>query len=326
MPNDIQDFIGTFVQLKQLQNQTQQVAEQARNDTLQGVNMFMQLARQTAHPGELSALTQRFSELGIGTPDQLSSLLTNVTPTEDAIRAAQTQFGINIAAGDQSGTEASRNLAQDTASAALTGQNRGQRAVAGRQEAAINAQPGTGTPFGDYLNRAFATKVLADLTPGGATIDALLQGLPTPELTQAAGVRAGTRLSAGDNAQLQTQQANNRLGWAQLADMSAYHAGELGIEESRLRLSLKNAKEKGIDPGDIVAAINAKTAIIKTAQDAKNKNPTPAELRGIVGSINAINAHMKELGLPYEPPIREGEDALKSDFDAWWDKVKPWHR
>lgn len=324
MPSDIGDYIQTFMGLKQLQNQSAQVAEQARQDTMQGVNIFLQLARQTAHPGELAALADRFSELGVGSRDQLTSLLTNITPTEEALRASQTQMGLRIAGGDTSGTAAERSLAQDTASNALTGQTQTQRAIGDRQRQALESVPGE-SAFGAFLNRAFTSQTLAGMTPGKATIDALMMGLPVPELTQAAGVAIGTRLGAGDNAQLQTQQANNRLGWAQLADESAWHAGQLGLEQAKFKMMAKKAEAGGLDPQDYVALITAKTQLIKAAQDSKNKNPTEAELNAIAGGLNAINRRMQAVGLPYEPQL-QGPDILKTEwqktFDNWAKNVR----
>lgn len=317
MPSDIQDFINTFMGLKQLQNQTQQVALQAKEQALQGVNAFMQIARQTAHPGELAALTDRFAELGVGSREQLSSLLMNVTPTPEALKAAQAQFGINIAAGDKSGTEASRQLAQDTASAELTGQSTTQRTIGRRQATAVESQP-TGTPFGDFLNKAFASQTLAGMSPGKATIDALVLGLPTPELQQAAGVASGTRLSAEGNAQVQIAKSRNDIEWAQLANTSAFQAAQLGMDEVKLKMMMKKAQAGGLDPNDFVQLITAKTALVKAAQDAKNKNPSDTELSAIVGGLNAINARMAAVGLPHEPPIENSPDVLRSNADRMW--------
>lgn len=325
MPSDIQDFINTFMGLKQVQNQTAQIAETQRQNTMQGVNIFLQMARQTAHPGELAALADRFAELGVGSRDQLTSLLTNVTPTEEALRSAETQFGLKIAGGDQSGTAAERSLAQDTASSALTGQSRAQRAVGDRQREALAATP-SNTPFGEYLSKAFASQTLAGTTPGKATIDAIMLGLPTPELQQAAGVAIGTRPSAGENIGLQTAQANNRLGWAQLADESAWHAAQIGMDQMKFKLMAKKAEAGGLDPQDYVALITAKTQLVKAAQDAKNKNPSDVELQSIVGGLNAVNARMKAAGLPYEPPIENSADVLKAPFqrmlDSWWNNMR----
>ncbi len=323
MPSDIGDYIQTFMGLKQLQNQTQQVAEEARRGTMSGVNTFLQLARQTAHPGELAALADRFAELGVASRDQLTQLLTHVTPTGEALQAAQTQFGIGIAEGDTSGTSAARSLAQDTASNTLTGQSRAQRAIGDRQQVALGGED-LNTPFSKFLNQAFLSNQLAGMSPGKATIDALIPGLPAPVLEQAARIQTQTSMSAQDNAQMQAQQANNKLGYAQLAAQSAYQMGSLEVEMvgRKAQAMAAAAKASGLEPQDFVQLITAKTQLIKAARDAQNKNPTPVEADAIVGGLNAINQRMKAAGLPYEPPIAPGAlmgKTMKDIIKGWFE-------
>jgi hypothetical protein len=303
MPSNFTDMLNTMMGLKQLQNQNIQIAQQGAAQATQGIDTFMKLAQHTANPTELTALVERFSQLGIGSPEQLTSLLQHVTPTQEATRDYMTRMGIDIAAGNkpEGTTAATSDLASEAASVGVTGMNAGQRAGS--------------TFLSDVFSRAdrtdprlaagLASRTATGMTPGDMSLDALFGQLPAPEQSQAAGVKAGTRLSASAD-------ASNQLGWAGLRQNERQMIGQQGYQMGQLEVDAAKAKAAaaGKDPQVIVNLIDAKQKLLATLQNKKNANPTQQEILSFIGGFNAINLMMSQYGLPNEGQLEYNADTL----------------
>lgn len=308
----IADFIQTFLQLKQVQNQTEQIANNAKAQTIGAMSTFMDLARQTADPGQLTALVDRFSQLGVGTPEQLGSILQHVTPTKEATAGYLSKLGVDIAAGRAQGaTEAESNLATETAGVQNTGMNKGQTAGSNFL-ADVFSKVDTHGEVGRQLAAGLASRTAAGLTPQQMQQEQDAMALPQAERTQAAGVAARTRLSAPDAAQQQLGLlsnslgwAGNRLGYAQLASQSAYQTASLAVENAKAQ-----AAARGHDPQVIDNLLSAKNGAMKNLQDALAKHPSKGQLISLIGGVNAINAMLSGYGLPNEGQLEYDPDKL----------------
>lgn len=317
MSTQMTDFLQTFLNLKQVQNQTEQVAQQARQHAIGGMTTFMELAKHTADPAQLTGLVQRFSELGVASPEQLTSVLQHVTPTLDAQQAAQTKLGTDIAAGHtpEGTTPAAASLATDTANTQLVGQNAGQRGASQFLSEIFKKVPTTGAQA-DQFALGLGAQTAAHMTPLQMVQDAAGRALPPEEILQQAGVAGGTRMTAA-------QDANNQAAWAgirsqdrQITANSAYQMGSLEVDAAKAR-----ASSMGHDPQIISNLISAKSQLMSTFKDAKTKNPTPSEAMGYIGALNAINAQMAQYGLPnegqieYDPSLLVRPGAFSRLFD-----------
>jgi hypothetical protein len=303
MPSSMSDFIQSFVNLKNVQNQTQQIAQQAQAQAVNGMTTFMELARHTADPGQLTQLVDRFAQLGVGTPDQLGGILQHVTPTAEATRDYLVKIGVDENAGVNTGsTDATKRQAGEAASVATTGMNQG--AAAGSSFLHdIFSKVDTHGEVGRVLAQGLASR-----TATGQTAEQLQQGqdflnLGQPERTQAAGVAAGTRQSAAQDAGNQLGWANNRLGYASLASNAAYQTGTLEVENAKAR-----AAAQGHDPQVITNLITAKNTLMGELQKAKN--PSKQAVMGFIGGLNSINAMMSAYGLPNEGQMNYDPEAL----------------
>lgn len=308
MASGISDFIQTFLQLKQVQNQTEQIAQQARFQTVNEMNTFMELAKQTADPGQLTALVDRFAQLGVGTPEQLGSILQHVTPTVEATKGYLSKLGVDISSGRVTGTPAAEaNLASETASVQNTGMNKGQ-AAGSSFLADIFSKVDTHGEIGRQLAEGLASRTATGMTPEQMQQGQDFLNLPQNERTQAAGVAAQTRLSAPQSAQNQLGWAGNRLGYAQLASQSAYQMGELAVENAKAQ-----AAAKGHDPQIIDNLISAKNGAQKTLQEAAKQNAPKANIISIIGQLNSINAMLSAYGIPNEGQIPYDPEKLTNN-------------
>lgn len=84
-----------------------------------------------------------------------------------------------------------------------------------------------GTPFGDALTQEFQARTAAGMGAGDAMVDTMASNLPSPELTRAAGVKLGTRLSAAEQ-----QSGELQRGLQQFE--AAKSAAELNLEDRKL--------------------------------------------------------------------------------------------
>lgn len=308
MPSQFTDMLNTLVNIKQLENQTEQIRQQGRAQAVNGMNTFMTLARQTADPTQLTQLVNRFSQLGVGTTDELLSILNHVTPTEDAIKSYYAQQGGMAAAGNptNSDTEASKTAGAEALSSTVGGQNVGQQAASGFLASVFKNI----NPNNPDLATGLASRTATGMTPGDLAIDLATANLPGPELTQAAGVKSGTKMSAA-------QDAGNQLGWATLRAnarndevRNAQNMVALGISKEQADAAMKKAEKNGLNPGDIVNIVEAKTKLMNLIKDKKNSNPSKQEMLGWIGNLNAINAAMSAYGLPNEGQISYNPDML----------------
>lgn len=309
MPSKVTDFIQTYQGLAKLQQDRDQIEDARESAKVAGLNTFMTLARQTAEPGQLLALVDRFAQLGVGSHEQLTSILQNVTPTQEAITSMMTQRGINV----QEAAGTGDRLASETANTQLTGQNQGQtstsQVVAGLMDR-FKLPPG---PMGDaYIAAAGARAIGA--TPGQLVLDHALSKLGMPELQQGAAVGLGTRLSAGQTEQSAQAKAGLEYNWAGLRETSRHNRVGEALSEVELGISAQNAKTKanmtGIpDASNIASMIASKAGILKDLQNTK-ETPPPALVMNYIGALNTINAQLSAAGVPNEGQIDYTPDAV----------------
>lgn len=311
MPSSMTDFLNTFLNLKQVQNQTEQIVQKSRSDAITGMSTFMQLAQHTADPTQLTGLVSRFAELGVGTQAELSGILAHVTPTQEALKSYMTTRGIVAADGNTMGTPTKEGdtLARETASTNLTGMNRGQ-VGASDLLSGLFPRVDTAGQAGDALATHLGARTAAGMTPFQMVEDAAGRALPSDEILQAAGIRGGTRMSAAQDAG--ARQGIGELNERRRVDTfnANYQIGMLDIDAARAR-----ATAMGRDPQIITNLIDAKNKLLSTVTDAQNKNPTRSAVLGFIGGLNAINSQMQALGLPNEGQIDyKPEDLVNPSF------------
>lgn len=296
MPSRVSDILRTFLGIAELQQNYERIDQQKNDARVAGLNTFMSLARQTANPAHLTALVDRFSELGIGTKDQLLSILQNVTPTQEAVTANETATGIKVTEGQPTGKGAEADaLARRTATSQLTGQNSGQLAASDFIAGAIGK-----TPMTDVLAAATTSKLATGMSPGQLVLDAALAHLPGSEVTQAAGVSAGTRLSASQDAQV-------GQGYAQLREMARHNRVEEALGETNQMVDLTNARVRAgdhqtPDASNVASLLATKASLVKELTSQKG-NPPPGLVISYIGALNAINRQLEAAGTPTEGQI-----------------------
>lgn len=299
MPTQFTDFLQTFMGLKQIQNQTEQVAQTARSQAVSGLDTFMKMAQHTANPMEQTALVDRFSQLGVASREQLMGVLQHITPTAEAMKEYDIWRGRQLedapagAPPDPTVTPAGRTRMTEAANANSTGQNAGQLGSSQFLRDMFSLAPRSSDNAAEM-----ASRLTGGMSTGETAIDRAMTALPGSEVTQAAGVKAGTRMSAA-------QDANVQLGFGQLRSQdrrntaeSAYQMGTLEVEAAKAK-----AAALGHDPQMVDHLISAKTSLMATLKDAKNKNPSAQELMAFIGGLNAINQQMTQLGIANEGQI-----------------------
>jgi hypothetical protein len=307
MPSSIQDFIGTFMQMAQVQNQQEQIENQRKAQAVQGVNTFMTIARQTADPALLTGLVDRFSALGVAPKEELLSILQHVTPTQEALQAYGTRQGMLQAAGvpTDSSTAESKQLNRETANTQLTGQNAGTLAASGYVSNAMSKAPTSGPEF-DKMVAALASKTTAGLSPGQLVLDHALSMLPGNEIEQAAGVQAGTRLSA-------PQAASNELGWANMRQQGRQitQAGALGEAGMVTDLAGRriSAAASGAGNDHTAQLLATKEQLVTKLTDSKSP-PQPGLVISYIGALNAINQQLTAAGIANEGQVQYSPEML----------------
>jgi hypothetical protein len=301
-------MLNTLVNFKQLQNQTEQIQQQARGQAIQGVSTFMNLARNTADPTQLTQLVNRFSQLGVGTTDELLGILNHVTPTEDALKSYYATLGGQVEAGHtpEGTTDASKRTAGEALSSVTSGMNQGQAAASGFLSSVFaGANPNT-----PGLAEGLASRTATGMTPGERAVDTAQAGLPAAELAQQGGIKGGTRMTAA-------QDAGNQLGFAQLRAnvrsdevRNAQRDVELGISKEQVDAAMKKATAQGLDPQKVTNLLEAKKGVLGLIQSRKNANPSKQELLGYIGTLNGLNAALTALGLPNEGQLEYNPDIL----------------
>lgn len=313
MPSRASDILRTFIGIAQLQQGWQQLDDARSNARIAGINTFMTLARQTANPSELTALVDRFSQLGVGSREQLLSILQNVTPTTEAVTAGQTKAGVDVAAGKPTGKGAEADaLARRTANAQLTGQNAGQLAAADFIAGAIER-----TPMTDVMAAATTSKLATGMSPGQLVLDAAITALPQDERVQAAGVGVGTRLSAPQDATL-------GHAYATLRETARHNRVGEALMETGQMVDLANAKARAgagaiPDASNVASLITAKGGMIKQLTETKD-NPPPGLVISYLGALNAINRQLDMAGVPNEGQIPYDPQLLTDP--TWFEALK----
>jgi hypothetical protein len=296
MSSQFTDFLNTFINLKQIQLQTEQVAQTAKTQAVSGVDTFMRLAQHTANPMELTSLVDRFSQLGVASREQLSGILQHVVPTAEAQKEYDVWRGRQMqdsGATDPTVSAATRTRTTEAANVNATGMNSGQLSNSKFISDVLST-----APTGGDLPGAMATRLAAGMSPGEMAVDQAVTQLPANELQQAGGAKVGTRMTAAQDANNQSTWATIRMQDRNNTAESAYHMGSLEVEAAKAR-----AAAAGHDPQTIDHLITAKTSLMATLKDAKNKNPSAQELMSFIGGLNAINAQMSAYGIPNEGQI-----------------------
>lgn len=301
MPSNFSDMLNTLINYKQVQNQTQQIAQAGAAQAVQGVSTFMDLARHTADPATLTALVDRFAQLGVGNRQQLMGILQHVTPTSDATKDYLTKLGVDIKGGKrpEGTTDELASTAGEAANVNTTGMNAGQLGASGFLASVFQHA----NPNDPELAAGLASRTATGMTPGDMAVDAAQAALPASELTQQGGIKGGSRMTAA-------QDASNQLGWANLRAnarsdevRNAQNMVALGISKEQADAAMKKAEKNGVSPEAVVNLVEAKTKLMNLIRDKKTMNPSKQEVLGWIGNLNAINAAMSAYGLPNEGQV-----------------------
>lgn len=322
MPSGLGDFIGTILKVKALQQQQQQIDETQRADTVQGLNVFMALARQTANPATLAALADRFSQLGLASRDDLMNTLQNVTPTQEAIHAAQTQAGINVVGGGTTGKgQAADRLARQTAETTLTGQNAGGLA-ASEYNAALFGKAPTSGPLVDAAAAALVAR-----QAGGSVADIILGndilGYTPAERGRASRIQTGLALSQPAEVQAAAQLGQQKIDWAKVNELVRSNRADEALKEMGLGIEYAIGTARGQAAGSegLTSLLSTKAGIINEINKTKG-TPTPGLVTSYIGALNSINQRLEALGYPTEGQIPYNPNYLTDP--GIWDRLKSW--
>lgn len=299
MASSMTDFLQTFLNLKQVQNQTEQIAQRAKTDAISGMTTFMELAKHTADPGARQALVQRFADLGVASSDQLTSIQYHVAPTQEAQKDQQTQLGI----ANNTPEDAAR-LAQETANATMAGQNAGQLSSSAFLKSVYTRVGDIAKNHQDFMDKlavGLGTRTAAGQDAGAFMASAARAALPAPELTQGAGVANETRMSAAQAANNTIAQGGLKLGAAQLTETARantmdaiYKKGMLAVDQAKVDLM----GGKGQNAEMISRLLDNKSGILKSIAASKDLKGSVAV--GFLGALNGVNAQLEAAGQPTE--------------------------
>lgn len=320
MPSGLGDFIGTILKVKALQQQQQQIDETQRADTVQGLNVFMSLARQTANPATLAALADRFSQLGLAPRDALMNTLQNVTPTQEAIHAATTQAGLNVVAGGTTGKGAGADkLARQTAEATLTGQNAGQLA-ASEYNAGLFGNAPTSGPLYDATAAALAAR-----QAGGSVADVIfgneVLGFTPAEKGRTARAQAGLVLNEPQAVQAAAQLSAQKIDWAKVNELIRNNRADEALKEMGLGIEYAVGMNRGAGAQSegLTSLLSTKASVINEINKTKG-TPTPGLVLSYIGALNSINQRLEALGYPTEGQIPYNPNYLTDP--GLWDRLK----
>jgi hypothetical protein len=325
MPTNISDLVNTFVNFGQYQLQKRQVADQEKNAQIAAINSFMNMAKQTADPTQLTALVQQFSSLGVASPEQLTSILQNITPSTEVQQAGQTQRGIRVAEGQPSGKGAEADqLARQAANQTLTGRDAGQLATADFLAKSLAA---AGPPSAD-LAAATAARLGPGMTPSQLVFDHLRAMMNPSQQQQMINIEGGLAPNAAQTMQNQTQVRgqnlqhdealqNLNLNWGQLNESNRHNrAGEaatisgLELQGQQIDNEFKAAIARANSSGDehLPQLLQIKEQVQKQLSD-KNAKLTPTLIISAIGILNSVNQQLQAMGkanegqLPYNPDV-----------------------
>lgn len=322
MPSSMSDFINTFINMAQLQNQQEQVDIQKKSQAVQGVNTFMTLARQTADPALLTGLVDRFSSLGVAPKEELLSILQNVTPTQEALKAYSTRQGMLDAAGHpvDSNTDASRNLNKEAANTELTGMSSGQMAASTFLDKMFAKIPTTGATA-DQMAMGLGSKTTAGVTPGQLVLDHALSMLPQGTLAQGSRIGLGTEMSAPQAASNQRAIENNELGWAnaRIQDRQVTQYGALQEAGFQVDLTKAGLAAGARDQTHIPNLLATKEQLVSKLTDSKSP-PPPALVTSYIGALNAINQQLTQSGIANEGQIEYSPEMMTNP--TWLQALK----
>lgn len=310
MPTQVTDLIGTLLNLRQLKLQEQAQRLQAAGQQSGALAQFYTIARQTGDPAAQSALAEQFSRLTGQPASALLESLQHLAPTEESLRALTGYQGARAAEGQQTGDAPEYGKqAAEAFRVIATGETGQQQAEGGLQQdmiANIRQAMSSMPDLKDRLTIGYATSHLTGMDPLQLAITT--QPLGAPELEQGAGIKAGTRLSAEGNANLQAAQAQNRLGWGQLAAGSAYQMGELQIGGLNAARELAAQNEKNFNPLHIAQGLSQLESHL---QSLRNKGqPSKAELEAIAATMNTYYRQLREHHYNAPADVKDPESLL----------------
>jgi hypothetical protein len=310
MGTSMNDFLNTVLQMRHVMNETAQVQQQRDSARVSALSSFIQQAQMSQDPQLMTPLIDTYANAGVASREDLLGLLRTIAPTTAALTGYETKQGMmgrNGIPTDQQ-TPAGSALASDTANAQLTGQNAGQLAGS-----ALLAQLIPHGRTDQSTADQAASRAATGMTRGQSALDTAMANLPAVDQTSMARIQGDLTLGARGDAQNQLGWAQNRLGWAGLMSQSANDQAELGIRAEA-------AKHAGrSDLTGISAMLTNKAGLIKALTDTK-ESPPPQVIMGYIGSLNAINQLLDNLGIANEGQI-PFDPALMSD-PTWLQSIK----
>lgn len=322
MPSSMSDFINTFINMAQLQNQQEQTENARKSQAVQGVNTFMTLARQTADPAMLTGLVDRFSTLGVAPKEELLSILHNVTPTQEALKAYSTKQGMLDAAGHptDSNTDASRNTNREAMNTELTGHDQSQLAASDFLTKMFAKVPTTG-PQADMMAAGLGSQATAHTTPGQLVLDHAMSLLSPGTLAQGSRIGLGTELSAPQAASNQRAKDANELGWAnaRIQDRQVTQYGALQEAGFATDLAKTGMTSGARDQSHIPNLLATKEQLVSKLTDSKSP-PPPALVTSYIGALNAINQQLTASGIANEGQIEYSPEMMTNP--SWVQSIK----
>ena len=310
MASSMTDFLQTFLNLKQVQNQTEQIAQRAKTDVVSGLTTFMDLAKHTADPGARQALVQRFSSLGVASPEQLSAIQYHVAPSMDAQKETMMQAGV-----DKMTPENADRLAGETANIAFTGHDAGQLASSSFLKSVFEKTGDITKNHQDFMDKlaiGLGTRTAAGQDAGAFTLAAATAALPTGTVTRQANIAGGTDMSDSARAADQVARGGLALGGAQLTETARnnsldamYKNGMLAVEQSRAAMSGMGAGRE-----QVAKILESKVQVLSALTAAKQKDPTGSTIQGFIGALNGINQQLEALGVRQEGTLDYNVDEL----------------
>lgn len=200
---NVQDFIKTYMDVNQLLLQREQVALAQENARIARIGAVQAIGQQLYNRGAIGDLSALAGDTG-GQGFDLRSILEGSAPA-----AGVTQRGLE-GEGLQAATPEERSrLAAESLTRGATGGGRYQLNTEDFLNHLLQDYNPT-TEMRQRLAAGLASKTATGMGEGQLAVSSALAGLPQPEITEAAGIDAGTRASAGDVLSATTQAAGIR--------------------------------------------------------------------------------------------------------------------
>lgn len=300
----IQNLLGIVQLINQRRSQEAQQEVQNRNSQIGALQILGTLLPQMSDPAQADRLLQDFAgQLPGFSIDALRNLASSTAPSEGAIRGGAAVAGRRAQTPAQSGAQNA-----EAASAVTTGMNLGQAGTSGFLADAFRGVMNAGPEVSGMLGNASVLRLLTGQTPGQFSLDQSLHQLDPAELTSAARMGVGLEPTAqqmignqlqqqsigvaaqGNALQYQASMANNRLGWADLAQR-----GELGhlnlAQDAQLR-ALQLGSQGSLQMGDAPEIIRTTATLTEELRRANS----PAVRQQILSMIQKNNLMLRQLG------------------------------